>query len=54
MQNLFLRCKSISMYKTFATSTTIYKPVASGSHVLLGDYDRFMPLEQWKSVALMI
>ena len=35
MQNLFLQCKSISMYKTFATSATIYKPVASGNHMLL-------------------
>lgn len=35
MQNLFLQCKSISMYKTFATSVTIYKPVASGNQMLL-------------------
>lgn len=54
MQNLFLQCKSISMYKTFATSVTIYKPVASGNHMLLRDYDRFMPFEQWKSVVSMI
>lgn len=53
MQNLFLQCKSISMYKTFATSATIYKPVAHGNHVLLQDRDRFMPLEQWKSVVPM-
>lgn len=54
MQNLFLLCKLISMYKTFATSATIYKPVASGNHMLLRDYDRFMPWEQWKSVVPMI
>ena len=54
MQNLFLQCKSISMYKTFATSVTIYKPVASGNHMLLRDCDRFMPFEQWKSVVSMI
>lgn len=35
MQNLFLHCKSISMYKTFAACATIYKPVASGNHMLL-------------------
>lgn len=54
MQNLFLQCKSISMYKTFATSVTIYKPVASGNHMLLWNRDRFMPREQWKSVVSMI
>lgn len=35
MQNLFLHCKSISMYKTFAARATICKPVASGNHMLL-------------------
>lgn len=54
MQNLFLQCKSISMYKPFATGVTIYKPGAGGNHMLLQDCDRFMLFEQWKSVVSMI
>lgn len=53
MQNLFLGCKSISMYEPFPAGATIYKPMAGGNHMLLPACDRFMLLEQWKPVVLM-
>lgn len=53
MQNLFLQCKLISIYKPSSPHDTLYQPGAGGNHVVLGAYERFMPREQWKPVVPM-